>query len=317
MKSRILRLVVSAGLLALVLAFADWHEVWRVLRSVSPAWVLAAASLAFADRVLTNFRWQALLSGRGVPMEYWRLFRVQLAANFVGSFLPGFIGVDAIRIAALVRSGEPANEVIAATLVDRITIALATVLVGAVTILALAQVSLPPQLVKFVLLLALLGVVGVVILLLPPVRRWVRLVLLPRAPERLRHRIHGVADAALAYRHQPRLAIWVGIWTLAIFAVRLLFALSLGHACGMAIPWRDLLLVIPVLWVVVMAPITIGGIGVQDAGYVVLMGLIGIAAPVAVSMSLLEHVLSRAVSLPGALFLRDAMPERPASSAPG
>ena len=310
MKSRILRFVVSAGLLALVLAFADWHEVWRVLSTVAPLWVVAAAALAFADRVLTNHRWQALLAGRGVQIDYWRLFRVQLAANFVGSFLPGFIGVDAIRIAALVRAGEPTNEVIAATLVDRVTIALATVLVGALTILALAQARLPPGLVQFVLLLALLGLLGLATLVLPAVRRWARLSLLPRIPERLRHRVHGVADAALAYRLQPRLAAWVAAWTLAIFVVRLLFALSLGHACGIAIPWRDLLLVIPVLWVVVMAPITIGGIGVQDAGYVVLMGLIGIGAPIAVSMSLLEHVVSRAVSLPGALFLRDAMPER-------
>ena len=66
-----------------------------------------------------------------------------------------------------------------------------------------------------------------------------------------------------------------------------------------------MLLVIPVLWVVVMLPFTIGGLGIQDAGYVVLMALIGVAAPVAVGMSLLEHVISRLVCLPGVFFLND------------
>jgi len=73
---------------------------------------------------------------------------------------------------------------------------------------------------------------------------------------------------------------------------------------------RDLLLIIPILWIIVMLPITIGGLGVQDAGYVALMALVGVSAPVAVGMSLLEHLISRAVSLPGA-FLIDSMSSKP------
>ena len=54
-----------------------------------------------------------------------------------------------------------------------------------------------------------------------------------------------------------------------------------------------------------MAPITIGGIGDAGRGLQVLMGLIGIGAPVAVSMSLVEHIVARLASLPGAFFLSE------------
>lgn len=303
--SRLLRFLVSAGLLALVLSFADWHEVWDVLRRVDLRWVAAALGLAIADRLVTNFRWQDLLRGRGVHIGFLRLFRVQLLANFIGSFLPGFIGVDAVRIGSLCRSGESTAPVVAATLIDRFTIALATVLLGALTVLVLAQSRLPPHLVQFVLALAVAGLAGVLAILHPAVRRWIHDRLLPRVPERLRATFADVGRAALAYRHQPALMVRMVGWTVLLFAVRIGFAKVLGLACGVDIVTADLLLVIPVLWVVVMAPITIGGIGVQDAGYVVLMGLIGIGAPVAVSMSLVEHIVARLASLPGAFFLSE------------
>jgi hypothetical protein len=44
---------------------------------------------------------------------------------------------------------------------------------------------------------------------------------------------------------------------------------------------------------------------VQDVGYVALMALLGVAPAVAASMSLVEHVVTRLVNLPGALFIGD------------
>lgn len=309
--SRWLRFLVSAVLLALVVTLADWREVLEVMRRVDVGWVGIALLLAVCDRIVTNFRWQAFLTARDVDIGFMRLFRVQLLANFIGSFLPGFIGVDAVRIGALCRSGEPTAPVVAATLVDRFSIALATLLLGAATVLLLAGTRLPPHVVQFVLVLAGLGTAMVMTGLHPGVRRWAQAQMLPWVPERLRHTVAEVGRASLAYRHQPALVVRATLLTALLFFVRILFAKSLGHACGIDIAIADLLLVIPVLWVVVMVPITIGGIGVQDAGYVVLMGFIGIAAPVAISMSLVEHVVSRVASLPGALFLSEANARNP------
>ena len=59
------------------------------------------------------------------------------------------------------------------------------------------------------------------------------------------------------------------------------------------------------LWVALMLPITIGGFGVQEIGYVALLGFVGVAPAVAIGVSFLEHVVVRLVTLPGALFLGD------------
>jgi uncharacterized protein (TIRG00374 family) len=302
---RVVRILVAIGLVAIVVTVADWHAVWKVLRSVKLWWVAAAFALVAVDRLLVNIRFDVLLAARGMVVGFGKLLRIQLAANFLGTFLPSSIGVDAVRITALCRSGFPTAPAVAATLIDRITLALATLLFGAATLLTLAGTRIPGRITQFVLLAAIAAVVVVAIGLHPRVRRWVRTRLLPRIAGRFRQGATNIANAALAYRHDGK-AMWhTGLVTLALFLVRIAFAKALANACAVEVSYVDLLLVVPILWIVVMLPITIGGIGVQDVGYVVLMALVGVGAPAAFSMSILEHLIARLASLPGALFLEE------------
>src|SRR6185437_12217969 len=157
--SRALRLLVSFGLLALVLWLAHWQSVVGVLRQVEGRWVLIAFLLGIADRLLLNYRWQILLAARGVSVGFLRLFGIQLAANFFGAFLPSSMGVDAVRIAALCRAGEPTPLVVAATLVDRASIVIATFIFGSAAILTLAGERIPRG-VEQVVLYSTLAVIG-------------------------------------------------------------------------------------------------------------------------------------------------------------
>jgi uncharacterized membrane protein YbhN (UPF0104 family) len=121
--------------------------------------------------------------------------------------------------------------------------------------------------------------------------------------------VSAIADASLAFRHEGGTLIAVTVLTAMLLMIRILFTKALTLACGVGIPITSLMLIIPILWIILMLPVTIGNIGLQDAGYVGLMSLIGVGAPVAVSVSLLEHVILRLVCLPGA-FLIDSVAVR-------
>jgi len=303
--SRWVRLLSSLLLLAIVVRIADWHAISKVLRNADLVWVACAAGLALIDRLLLNFRWQLLLVARGLKVRFVGLFRVQLAANLLGSFLPSSFGLDAIRIAALCRAGLPAADVIAATLVDRATMVLATLMFGSAMVLALAGARLSEDVRWLILLTTAAAVIVCGAFLHPAVRRWLKVHLLPRLPARIGDLARDVGIASLAYRHQYGRIAWVAAVTGVVFLVRILFAKALASACGADVAIVDLLLVIPILWIVVMVPITVGNIGLQDAGYVALMALIGVPAAIAASMSLIEHIVARAVILPGIFFLAD------------
>ena len=306
MPLKALRLLLSLGLLALVLWLAHWQSVVGVLKTVAARWVLVAIALGVADRLLCNYRWQILLAARGVSVGFVRLFGVQLAANFWGSFLPSSVGVDAVRITALCRAGERPALVVAATLIDRSSVVLATFLFGSAAVLALAGERIPREVERAVLYSTVAIMAVTLAAFHPAVRRRVRLALLPRMPERWGRALSAVADAALAFRRDGGTLIALTLLIAALFAIRIAFVEALTLACGVEVPLPALMLIIPILWIILMLPITIGNIGLQDAGYVGLMSLIGIGAPIAVSVSLLEHVIMRLLYLPGA-FLTDAV----------
>jgi glycosyltransferase 2 family protein len=301
--NRWVRVAISLGLLVLVVGFADWHEVGAVLKTVDLRWAFVAMALSMLDRFVVNYRWLLLLAVRGVHIGFWRLFRVQLAANFLGSFLPSSIGVDAVRIGALCRAGEPPSDVIAATLIDRATIVIATFLLGSLTVVLLAETRIPPPLPHVILGATVLSIAACATCFHPSVRRFAALRLLPFMPERLREVIARTADASLAYRHHRGTLLSITALTLVMFALRILFAKAIVLSCNLDVSLVDLCLVVPLLWIIVMLPITIGGLGVQEAGYVALMAVLGVGPAAAVSMSLVDHVVNRFVALPGALFV--------------
>jgi glycosyltransferase 2 family protein len=298
-----LRILASLGLLGIVIAIADWRAVATVLKGARLEWVGVALALAVADRLILTYRWQVLLAAQGVLVAFGRLFKVQLAANFIGSFLPTSVGVDVVRAATLCRSGSPTPLVVAATLVDRASLILATLLFGSAMILALAQSRLPLKLEETVLALTVVVMVLGFLILVPSIRRWMYSLFMPRSPGRFAQALAEIARASLMYRRAGPTLGWVGLITLVMFVGRVLFAKSLALACGVDVPFSELLMILPILWIILMLPITVGGLGLQDAGYMALMALIGVSAPIAVSMSLIEHVLTRLVSFPGAFLI--------------
>ena len=110
--SRALRLLLSLGLLTLVLWLAHSRSVVGVLRQIESRWLAVVIWLGIAECLLLTCRWQILPAARGVPAGFPRLFAVQLAANFFGASLASSMGVDAVRIAALFRAGNPTALVV-------------------------------------------------------------------------------------------------------------------------------------------------------------------------------------------------------------
>ena len=112
-----------------------------------------------------------------------------------------------------------------------------------------------------------------------------------------------ISAATLSYRSEPSAWAKVLVATIAAFGVRIAFAKAVALSCGFDLALSGLLVLIPILWILVIGTITIGGIGVQDAGYVALLGMLGVPAAAAVSMSVIEHLVARLAALPGVLYI--------------
>jgi uncharacterized membrane protein YbhN (UPF0104 family) len=72
-----------------------------------------------------------------------------------------------------------------------------------------------------------------------------------------------------------------------------------ANALGFRLPVSALAVFVPLISLAGMLPISVNGLGIREALYLLLFGRIGVPADAAVSMALLYFAVTLAASLPG------------------
>jgi glycosyltransferase 2 family protein len=301
----LLKVVISIGLVAWAFAKIDLKLVGAELGAANLWLVLAALALFEVAIVINGVKWQVLLRAQGVRVPFGALLQFLFTGFFFNNFLPANVGGDVIRGYGLARYTDRAADAAVSVIVDRIIGLIAymsTALVAAVVVVNLSgrQGLQKLEWVAFVALLALLTAFAT--LLSRRVRailsrfftsRW----LSPLAP--LWNRISGAFDA---YRFQYRaLALAFGMGLLGIVCTTFVNWL-LSQSMGGLMPLPTILLLNPLIALVLMLPISIGGIGVSQAAYPFFYGLAGVPPSHALAVSLLMQAVVILGSLPGAFF---------------
>lgn len=294
-----LRLTLGVGLMAALLYYADPATVGAALASASPVWLLAAAATVIADRAANAHRWLLLLraidSGRHVSVG--AAMRVFFVSGFLGSFLPGSVGGDAVRTLSLSRLSVPPADALASVFVDRM-LGIASVLLMASAGLALVHDLFSTQTIVL-LLLPVAGALAVFLLLLFDQR------LLPAiaaylAADRFPS-LHRMIDRALAAIRQygnrrGTLLVVLGL-SVGVQVLRTLQAWTLGQALGLDVGLLWYFAFLPVIILVMLLPTSVAGLGTGALAFQLLFGTVGVSPADAFALA----VLFSATALIGAL----------------
>jgi uncharacterized membrane protein YbhN (UPF0104 family) len=296
-----LRIAISVILLAVVASQIDLSKTGQLLASARPDLTALAALVALAGRFFAAFRWYLLLHGKNAAVTYPRILRLTFVSNFLGFFLPGSIGVEVTRVYGLSRTTADLALSFSSVVVERALgmIALAAMaLVG----LALAPPGIPPNFSVLAWLGFGLGLAGSAAIMNPVLRRWFDWPLSPKLMHPIRKRLHKFYACLDDYKAQPVLMFWsimaAGMATL----FRIVPAILCAWALDVDVTFVHLLIFIPIRAFWSQIPISIGGLGLNELGFIVLFGMVGASADQAVSFSLLLYAVTVATSLPGAWF---------------
>jgi acetyltransferase-like isoleucine patch superfamily enzyme/uncharacterized membrane protein YbhN (UPF0104 family) len=294
---RLARLVVTVGLLALlVFVVSDPRRLLQDITHVRPGLLLIAVALSAGDRVVMAYKWSLLLAARGLEISLSRAIRTYFVATFAGLFLPVTIGADAVRVLALRQ--HSAFEVTASIIVERVLgmVAMASVALVSTGLLAmeLSGEAVGP-LVVAVVVVAVMGLVAFVASLFLAGGR------LP-----VSGRLAPLAKVAEAYgRYRERPGVLAAFYLLS--AGESLLPAAVGYtvavALGFAIPLWVFIATMPIAFTVARLPISFGGFGVQEASFVYLAGLLGIASTAALSIMLVSDAVLIVTLLPAILDL--------------
>jgi uncharacterized protein (TIRG00374 family) len=263
--------------------------------------------------VLNSRRWQLLLANVGIAERLPHLVLLYFIGTFCSLFLPTGTGGDVIRAYDVARrSGRP-TEAIMATLQERLLGLGASLLIGLVAMLYYLPL-VPAQLQIWMLIILFGGVSGITLLLYPRLLfALVGRVWRTQGHRPLLRRIAGqrlVARTLVAIRpigdlpplRASKLLLLLGM---AIMSVLMGIAMYyvIGRSMGIQVGLIAFCMIIPLVWIVRMAPISLNGIGVGEGSFVFLIGLFGVPAEKSLALALAVLGVMTGVALLGGALL--------------
>ena len=302
----LLQAAVTVGLLAFFFHDAEFRRgALDALRHASPGWLIAGVLIAGAENFLGVIRWRIFLRMLGMRVPFWKSVQICLVALFCNTFLLGAVGGDLIRAAWLIRSGFGKTESLLSVIMDRVS-GLAALIIYTVALTAWnhAWLMRSPGAVKLFagVLIYQFGAVALIAVTLWAAARGHtnRLPKWAPFPGFVRKLGAGYAKLAQDWPGSLHAAALSMIMLLGYFAVYWCTA----RAFGLGISFIDLSTLIPVADVISALPISIGGLGVREGTFVVLLGqLASVPRSLAVSISLVGYLVNTSWGLVGAAIL--------------
>lgn len=306
------RWLLSLGLLAWLLTQIDLWQAWEVLRGVRLGWLAAMVVVMAVGRFVAGYRWFVLLRPIDPTVGLGDVLRIHFMSGFLGQFLPGIVGMEAIRVVALGRLHNNLAQSFASVMLDRI--------LGLVSLVALALIALPlaptrlPESIRVTALLTLLVLFGVVWMILSQrVRATVERLIPARHQPRFVERTQKIYRCVDQYRSRPGLLTWGFLLAMVFQVSRVLAQMFAAIALGVSlqqVPAGYYFVFVPIILFLIMLPVSIGGLGVREMSYVGLFGLAGMSEEQAFTLAVLTMLLTRLMSLPGLYFVLRARRER-------
>ncbi len=295
------RIALSIGLLLLIFLFVDLGEMVTRLRAVDPWLFLVLLALLTADRFLMAFKWLLLVRVQELRLTFPQALRAYYISSFAGMFLPMTVGADIIRAMAVRRAGST-PRILATIALERGLGAVSQILLAALSLSMIIVLGLDLG-VSNLQLAVIITFLLVILLASLPFSFWLaeRVARALETRGSLARKAAELADAYAESRHHRRV-----IWTfLLLTVIEGFFPIAwywvAALALGLDLPFILFVATIPIVFMVARLPISLGGMGVLEGSFVVLAGLLGIAAYDAFSIVILCRLAELLALLPGAV----------------
>jgi uncharacterized membrane protein YbhN (UPF0104 family) len=296
--------VLRAGLSVAIILFLFWRydprPILRILARENPGYFLATLALFVAGHVIAAYRWQLLAAIVGVHAPFVEFVAIYFIGFFTNLFVPGLIAGDAARIVYLGRRHSQMAGALASIAANRAYGLLGLFWFAASMVYVFNGGGLPASVTRPILWI---GALTFAAYLASP---WLA-TLIPMTPRPVRRAIVLIAP----YLHHPFKIIPALALSFALQASRCGCQWLLALGLGLDVSIRPFLLVVPIASVLASLPVSLAGLGVREAVYLLLFEMLGVDRIDAVALGLLFFAVTILAGLTGALaFVTTDLPTR-------
>lgn len=309
LKSRlifILKLIVSLGLLSYLIYLIDWDQV-LVTMKLANKWILGLVLfITLFSFMFSALRWKFILADNHIHFSNWQAYKGYLIGLFYSVFLPGVLGGDPIRIAICVQNTRCSIATsAAAVLLER-----AGGLVSLLCILLIMTVISPSSVSTLLTFddtrgLSVIGGIGLIMVfsVIGTRRIWIKWI--PKESKT------GFWSSILKFIHTftntlstlSDKTLWLVLLLSILFQV---FDISttylISRAIGLHVPYSAFFVIIPLIYLILVIPISLGGLGLREGSLVFLLSRFGAPETTAVLLSFLIYFNRMLIGCVGGLI---------------
>lgn len=275
----LLKIVVSGGLLWLIMHKAGIAKVAAIMKTINPAVFLGAVFLYLFSLFISSVRWGLLVRSK---LSVWKLFSLYLLGAFFNTILPGLVGGDAIKGYYFYKLTGKGAEAAASIFMERY--------LGFIAMLIISIIAYPfgfPYLRNMGPALSLFGIrLGLLAWVLPAVVAGMLIFTALFLVLRIGKGIRYLADFYGYFDMFGKGAITKG--AIISFGVQLLNILSvfiLASSLGVKVSPSLFLVFVPLIITFSFVPLSISGLGIREASFVLLFGSVGVSPQAATALS--------------------------------
>lgn len=290
--SFILKLLVSAGLIAWLIVKVDWADVLRHLLRLSALQIALYIAVFLSGVLVSSFKWRELLRFKGLNVSVWECFTLYLTGSFLNNFFPSFIGGDTYRAYQVGKPEGRFSDAAASVVMDRLTGLIGAMVLSVVFAAINWRVIIAHPTLSFIASGMLLGLLGVAslgfIVSLPLWRRVSGLV--PEKAMQFLSALHEYYEHKGMFARAMALSVLFGLVGLGLLNYVMFWAL------GIRVGVLDYLSVIFLISIVSSVPVSINNIGVQEWAYVTFFGFFGVTPSAVIAVSIVIRILQMFIS---------------------
>jgi glycosyltransferase 2 family protein len=291
----VLQMLLTVAAFIAIALFWDTRSLLRNLANLSATAWLLALTICAAQIVLLVVRWREVVRALGFTARLRTLLAATLTERFVNQILPSTIGGDAARIGQLVADGVNTNAAALSVFFDRCLGILALVILTAASWPAVVGVAGSSEVTKPIGVIIVTALAGVSAIVGLP-RRW-----LEQSAGRLRGTRLWALGALVERTHELfRTRAFASHALLAALAVQVSFCILfgiIGAAIAPESPWLSVAAFAPMIMLISLIPLSIGGWGVREGAAILLLAGAGIASEKALAMSVLFGITQLVAAL--------------------
>ncbi|MDQ7826782.1 MAG: lysylphosphatidylglycerol synthase transmembrane domain-containing protein [Candidatus Eremiobacteraeota bacterium] len=293
---KVLEIAISIGLLWLIISQFKNTEWIKLLVHAKISYVLLALVIFMAGNVMNVYKWQMIAHSLGITVSFRKAFRIYMVGAFINTFLPAGAG-EIKRTLDLSKDNKEYVASFISVVLERWTGFMALLLMASVGLAIDYENFRHTQFPSILAIVGGAGILGSCVMfgafgLVGKLKRFEALKSIVESLERIgphfRKNLRLVIEALIITLPQPLLIIW--------------YFQLLAQSLSLTVPLQVYYFTVPFILIISQIPISIAGIGVQEACFLAVFRPLDVPLEGIFSLSILSYAGKFASAMIGAAY---------------